>query len=405
MKCPVCKTEIQDYYTVCPVCNFFGLHRDFVNVEDAILWEQTVLPYYRALWLRNQQPQTPSVNLETKEAVEVFQRYFTNESHKFRITINDGLPDDFISVSQDKTTRAYEATVSSALFNQKLSETSTIFSVPEDVVSKARNWECKFSGIEINTKYLKFGFISGNSGTPQYYYSYGYDSYKVEYDIEDHNVSLYVKSTVNDKREYICSLSIPNSIIRNELIAVLEFMKGGNGFFSEPFDMSINCVDEYAHEELTYDTYFRDTAIKPLAFYAEVSSFNEDDPFGESFKEHGLCKVVLSVRSSGGNQVPRIEELYSDSVQHNLHIDITRILKPNGPLGYHTLTPLRENEHNHDFYLDRKRKILYVGTLEEYMQFKFVDELLMQQVFNYLVILGTYWLMQDTICIEHDASS
>lgn len=393
MKCPVCKTEIQEYHTVCPVCNFFGLHRDFINVEDAVEWERTVLTYYRALWLRKQQAQPYFINLETKEAIEVFQRYFTNESHKYRISISDGLPDDFISVSQDKAKRAYEATVSSAQFAHKLSENSTLFSAPDDIVSKARNWDCEFSGIEINTKYLKFAFIRGNNQSPQYYYSYGYDSYEVEYDVADHNVSLYVKSTADNKREYICSLSIPDSAKRNELLIVLEFMKCGNGYFSEPFDMSVNCVDEFAHEELTYDTYFRGKAIKPLVFYAEVSSFNEDNPLGDSFEEHGLCKVALSVRSSGNNKVPHIEELYSDSVQYDLHIDITRMLKPNGPFGYHTLTPLRENEHDYDFYLDRKRKILYSGTLEEYMQFEFEDELLMQQVFNYLVILGTYWLM------------
>lgn len=53
MKCPVCKTEINDMEIICPICGFFELHTEFVNVSDATKWyEELVLPY-RARWLNN----------------------------------------------------------------------------------------------------------------------------------------------------------------------------------------------------------------------------------------------------------------------------------------------------------------------------------------------------------------
>ena len=52
MICPVCKNNIQEYYSVCPICNYYGLHQEFLNIEDALIWEEQELPYFQALWSR-----------------------------------------------------------------------------------------------------------------------------------------------------------------------------------------------------------------------------------------------------------------------------------------------------------------------------------------------------------------
>lgn len=58
MKCPVCKTELQDGMIKCPACEFEDLSREFVNVSDAANWVDTVVVPYRNKWesKRNRSP-------------------------------------------------------------------------------------------------------------------------------------------------------------------------------------------------------------------------------------------------------------------------------------------------------------------------------------------------------------
>ncbi len=393
MKCPVCKNEIQEIYSVCPICNYFGLNKDFINIEDAIEWEKSVLTYYRALWLRKQAGQNCCVNLESKEAVEIFGRYFTNERHKYRILEDAKNSDYIITVNSEIAQKFYGTKLSGAKFAKALDENSPLFSAPRDIVEKAADWDQHFTGLEINTKYLKVAFMSEGNVHPQYYLDYGHEYYQVDYTINVNIVSIYMKPTTNDDKEYICSIIIKDDSKRSELLTVLEFLKSGNGHFIEPFDESVLCVNELANEELTYDTYFRNGSIKPLVFYAEVVDYNEDNEPNEMIEDHGLCKVSLSVSCANSKVPPNIMEMFENGSTPQLRIDKHRILKPNLGFGYHSWTTLDKEKSNYDFYLDRRCKTLYWGTLQEYTKFKFEDELLMQQVFNYLVILGTYWIM------------
>ena len=57
-KCPVCKNNIKSNDTVCSVCGFTDLHREFITKEDGELWvKQIVEPYkkkYRETKTNNQ---------------------------------------------------------------------------------------------------------------------------------------------------------------------------------------------------------------------------------------------------------------------------------------------------------------------------------------------------------------
>lgn len=385
MKCPICGSEVFEHYAICPVCNYFGLRKEFANDDEAAAWERYVLKYYRALWARKECGTEPSINLESKEAIAIFQNYFSDDSHKYRLHINS------IQLDHQKVQDMQKAHVASATFAKALSDCSSLFSAPPDVVSKATKWQSKYTGIEINTMYLKFGFMEGHNSKSQIYYNYGHEYYSVDFLIDKNVVSVFLLPKKDDElKDYLCSVFFSDIAQMNEFVTVLEFLKCGNSHFSKPFDDSISCILECKNEELTYDTYFRYGPIKPLVFYAEVSDFDEDN---DELIDHGLCKVTISVPGTGNRPAPRIEDLYVGEKPYDIQIDLTRILKPNKGFGYHQWGPLRENEYDYDFYLDRKQKVLYSGTVQAYRKYKFEDELLMQQVFNYLVILSTYWLM------------
>ena len=50
MKCPVCLNECTKNDTKCSVCGFTELHVELINLEEAEIWERTVLKPCRALW-------------------------------------------------------------------------------------------------------------------------------------------------------------------------------------------------------------------------------------------------------------------------------------------------------------------------------------------------------------------
>lgn len=394
MICPVCKNDIQEYYTVCPICNYYGLHQEFLNIEDALIWEEQELPYFKALWLRKNTGCANTINLETKEAIEVFNKYFTNTDHKYRIYFDADNSQGFINVSSKIAKSFYSSNLSSAKWAKNLSKNSSVFSASNDIVEKAEVWDVKFTGIEINTKYLSFAFMKEGNKNPQFFCDYGHANYRIEYMVEKECVSIFVVPVENESaKEFICAISTRNTVQYNELIVILEFLKAGSGHFQEPFDTTVLPVDEFSNEELTYDTYFRNGPIKPLTFYAEVSDFEEDNEPEEMLEEHGLCKITLRVTDLTGNPAPNIEDLFVGDNQYQLITDMVRILKPNGPLGYHSYSMLNEDNRSYDFYINRKKKTIYYGTPRDYRKFQFEDELLMQQVFNYLVILNSHWIM------------
>ena len=375
MKCPVCESEVFEYHSVCPVCNYFGLHKDFANDDEASVWERYVLKFYRVLWLRKGLKPSPTVNLESKEAIAIFQNFFSDDSHKYRLYV------DSIHVDRHKTYVMHETHTRLSKAYDSLSQSATL----EFVVDKSVLWKGSYTGIEINTKYLRFGFMDGQKSKPQTFFSYGHEHYWVDYLVEENVVSIFLTpKREGGLKDYLCSIALSDTTQKNEFITVLEFLKCGDAPFLMPFDGSIYCIDELRNEDLTYDTYFRHGPIKPLVFYAEVSDHNEDD---DEYEDYGLCKVTISVEGTKYKPVPKIEDLHSDGNTYGLRVDLARTLTEGGEHGWRCLSA---SEHDYDFYLDRKQKNLYAGTGLSYRKYKFEDELLMQQVFNYLVILNTY---------------
>lgn len=50
MKCPVCKSELTANVTLCPVCNFDEVTKEFINTADAVDWVEKVVTPYKLKW-------------------------------------------------------------------------------------------------------------------------------------------------------------------------------------------------------------------------------------------------------------------------------------------------------------------------------------------------------------------
>lgn len=77
MKCPVCKTEISDHSTTCPICEFNNVQKTFVNLDDAQNWEKNELLPFRAQW--EKQNSIDSTLLRVKERIETLVDEFPND--------------------------------------------------------------------------------------------------------------------------------------------------------------------------------------------------------------------------------------------------------------------------------------------------------------------------------------
>lgn len=54
MKCPVCKSYIEDSAKVCKICGFNDIHHEFITMEDAKAWESTVEAYKKTIQRSNE---------------------------------------------------------------------------------------------------------------------------------------------------------------------------------------------------------------------------------------------------------------------------------------------------------------------------------------------------------------
>ena len=77
--CPVCKNTINEDSVKCSVCNFTGLHREFITKEDAQEWfDTTVLPY-RKQW------ETKKTDLKDFEIEGTFLKKYKGTADKVTI--------------------------------------------------------------------------------------------------------------------------------------------------------------------------------------------------------------------------------------------------------------------------------------------------------------------------------
>lgn len=53
MKCPVCEEKLDSAVQKCPNCGFYGLNKEFLNIEDATLWLRETVEPFRQEWLKN----------------------------------------------------------------------------------------------------------------------------------------------------------------------------------------------------------------------------------------------------------------------------------------------------------------------------------------------------------------
>lgn len=83
MKCPVCKESILIHELLCQHCGFADLHREFINVADALDWEQQVVIPYRTKW-EEQQGIEPWLRKEYKRR-EYYEKISKEENQTIRL--------------------------------------------------------------------------------------------------------------------------------------------------------------------------------------------------------------------------------------------------------------------------------------------------------------------------------
>lgn len=82
MKCPVCKTELNNNQTICPNCSFNDIRTEFINAEEAVAWmDNVVVPF------RTEYQSKVSAN-------ELFERMFADQWSK-SISTNSTTQNDF----------------------------------------------------------------------------------------------------------------------------------------------------------------------------------------------------------------------------------------------------------------------------------------------------------------------
>lgn len=350
MKCPVCKTEVEEHHTICPICDFFGLHIDFVNKEDALHWKRSVLPYYQAIWKRKQFEDSPQINLSSAESIAIFEKYFSDAHYKYRLEVG---------------MNSNNATI---LYAKKMSLKS--YSV---------------DSIDINLKYRVLEIVADGIS-----FIHTYCENDIYYSLNGNVVAIYYDSA---KKDCVCAVEIDNELKLKEFITVLEFARAGTTHFTFPFDSDKRSWKSLSQDDITFTEYFRGDLIKPLTTRAEVSDFYESEKFGEQLRDRGLCEITINVSSSDKKDLAFADIYDNDS---SLFIGIDRVNETQKwilPQGIHI--PLNKDEntlmYDGDVFINEELNTVYIGNWKKYTAFCFEELAQAEQMFNYVAMIGPCW--------------
>lgn len=352
MKCPVCKTEVEEYHAVCPTCDFFGLHMDFLNKEDADYWKSSVIPYHQAVWARKQQGDVSKVNLSSANSLDIFQRYLSDKRYTYQLKVNDGCHILYVKQLNFK--------------NQHI------------------------ESIELNTKYQEV--IISSEGME---FVWSFKAKDIFYSLSDSIVSIYFDL---EKKDCVCAVKVDDNKTRIDLITVLEFMRAGTSHFPLPFDSSKKSWDDLYQEDIVINEYLSGKSISPLSFYAEVIDF--DAKTMSPHPRRGQYKISLKVLADSSNTPIAFEDICDTKC--SLFIELNEVNEtliwpwPQGisiSLGQSFDTLLYDG----DIFINKQMKTVYIGNLKKYTAFRFDDLLLAQQMFNYIALVGPCWYKYNTI--------
>lgn len=351
MQCPVCKSKIDEFYTVCPVCGFFGLHMDFVNKEDALHWKKSILPYYQAVWNRKQLGDPIQVNLSSADAIEVFEKYFSDEHYKYQLKVGSNLNEAVILYAKWMSLQLFPAI-----------------------------------SIDINTKYSVLTIVADGVVFVHDYLEEG-----IFYAISNNVVSVYYDS---EKKDCICAVEIDDRRKRTEFITVLEFARAGTEHFIFPFDRNKKSWESLYQADVTFADFFSGDMIKPISLYAEVDDFDESKKYEDQLEHRGLCKITIEVESSYKRQAPAFVDIYKEDSSMFIGINHVKETKkwilPQGihiPLGQGDDTLLYDG----DVYINESKSTVYVGSWKSYTAFRFEELAQARQMFNYIALVGPCW--------------
>ena len=68
MKCPVCKTNHEQNISVCPICGFEQLQREFINQDEYKLWLKEVVDPFKDEYRANRK--YPKLSIESAQQFE-----------------------------------------------------------------------------------------------------------------------------------------------------------------------------------------------------------------------------------------------------------------------------------------------------------------------------------------------
>lgn len=219
MKCPICNTELTNDANICYVCDFADLHREFINVDDANDWKNSVLAHHRALWLLKNKEHNMGIKLDSEESKIIFQKYCTNQNHIYT-----------------------------------------------------------FKNLTINTKFATFIWEDFEEGHKKVnIQKFGYEYFEIGYKLNGNDIFFYMQDKEKPEKTYgIATITTTNDSTRKELLTIFEFMKTGGLHFDYAFDDTVKWY-EHANTDNYYvmKNYFSDESIKPITFSAKYTEYDE----------------------------------------------------------------------------------------------------------------------------------
>lgn len=321
MKCPVCKTEIQESAKVCPNCKFAELEREFISVEDAIEWMNSVVTHYRAAWLLENTEMNSIIDLDSNESKLIFQKYCTDKHHTLKV-----------------------------------------------------------ESLTINTKFASFIWEREDNGhITREIQKFGYKYFNFNYDKDGDDISFYMQNKSDSNiRHPIASITLTNEKMTKELLTVFEFMKTGDLHFEYAFDDSVEWYKMYPQDKTdnyyVSMNYFSDEEVRPLSLKAQ---FIEYDEYAENhILANGYYIIELLVQNENNQAYSANDQAFGSKMF--LNIKKTDLLTD---ICIDETWDL--SEARNDIFINNDN--VYVGRTDNYQLFHFDNVISARRFYDYII--------------------
>lgn len=338
MKCPVCKVELNSSQSSCWNCGFNDLRTEFINLAEAEEWKRNSVGAYQ------------------------FNRVILQIEKR-----NRGLA----SFMREKFDLARN------IIDRFFREDSHIYTLPDVSVETANG---KADTFIINTKHVIIATQSLENGVPTTRQSIiGEKLLGFNIDINRGFVGIYADLS-NGSPVRIADISELTKSQVTELYIVLSLSKLPDLFFEYPFDDTVIPNENVQKPEMVWDSWFdKENGFYGITTY--VYRKTHDDMTGEDEVNDGVCKLDFSFSVSNkeaffaASQYQKFKMLRSINVEASIEN------------GENVRTSYVPDKLSDELYLNRDNNSIYIGSCHSYECWRFVEDGMAQNVFNYLATL------------------